>query len=117
MSRPGLWAEPDAGVRWTFSGLAGPADRFCTHRTMLLKHVPTREIDSSNQADKARHDKMVELVERMLDPSASSGQALHKQSPKAKTPHVWADSSQPTADGRLPLIVAWLGNQTGRLKN
>ena len=27
----------------------------------------------------ARHDKMVELVERMLD--------LHKQLPKAKTPH------------------------------
>jgi len=38
---------------------------------------------------KARHDKMVELVERMLDPSASSelamrnskGQALHKELP------------------------------------
>jgi hypothetical protein len=30
---------------------------------------------------------MVELVERMLDPSAGSGQALHKQLPKAKTPH------------------------------
>lgn len=28
---------------------------------------------------KVRHDKMVELVERMLD--------LHKQLPKAKTPH------------------------------
>jgi hypothetical protein len=28
---------------------------------------------------KARHDKMVELVERTLD--------LHKQLPKAKTPH------------------------------
>jgi hypothetical protein len=30
---------------------------------------------------------MVELVERMLDPSAGSGQALHKQLRKAKTPH------------------------------
>jgi hypothetical protein len=40
---------------------------------------------------KARHDKMVELVARMLDPSAGSGQALHKQLPKAKTPHVWAN--------------------------
>jgi len=30
---------------------------------------------------------MVELVEPMLDPSAGSGQALHKQLPKAKTPH------------------------------
>jgi hypothetical protein len=28
---------------------------------------------------KARHDKMVELVDRMLDPSTGSGQALHKQ--------------------------------------
>ncbi len=36
---------------------------------------------------KARHDKMVELAERMLDLSAGSGQALHKQLPKAKTPH------------------------------
>ena len=42
-----------------------------------------------------RHDKMVELVERMLDPSAGSelalrdskGQALHRQMPKAKIPH------------------------------
>ncbi len=30
---------------------------------------------------------MVELVERMLDPSTCSAQALHKQLPKAKTPH------------------------------
>jgi len=36
---------------------------------------------------KARHGKMVELVERMLDPSAGSGQTLHKQLPKDKTPH------------------------------
>jgi hypothetical protein len=35
----------------------------------------------------ARHEGMVELAERMLDPSADSGQALHKQLPKAKTPH------------------------------
>jgi hypothetical protein len=30
---------------------------------------------------------MVEPAERMLDPSAGSGQAVHKQLPKAKTPH------------------------------
>jgi hypothetical protein len=43
----------------------------------------------------AQDDKMVELVGRMLDPSAGSelalrdskGQALHRQLPKAKTPH------------------------------
>ena len=35
----------------------------------------------------ARHDKMIGLVDRMLDPSAGSGRALCKQLPKAKTPH------------------------------
>ena len=30
---------------------------------------------------------MTEQAESMLDPSAGSGQALHKQLPKAKTPH------------------------------
>jgi len=35
----------------------------------------------------AADDKTVGLVERMLDPSAGSGQALHKQLPKVKTPH------------------------------
>jgi hypothetical protein len=34
---------------------------------------------------------MVGLVETMLK--------LHKDLPKAKPPHVWADSSRPTADG------------------
>jgi len=37
-------------------------------------------------AIEARHDRMVEVVERMLDPSAGSGQALHKQLPRAATP-------------------------------
>jgi hypothetical protein len=41
---------------------------------------------------KARHDKMVGPVETMLK--------LHRDLPKARTPHVWADSSRPTADGR-----------------
>jgi hypothetical protein len=45
----------------------------------VLASTPIRRIDFSNKADKARHDKMVELVERML--------GLHKQLPKAKTPH------------------------------
>jgi len=43
----------------------------------------------------ALHDKMVELVKRMLD--------LHKQLLKAKTPHVWADDSQLTAYSLRPL--------------
>ncbi len=44
--------------------------------------LPTSQTDV-----KARHDKMIKLVEWMLDASAGSGQALDKQLPKAKTPH------------------------------
>jgi hypothetical protein len=39
------------------------------------------------RAVSTRHGKAVEPFEQMLDPSAGSGQALHKQLPKAKTPH------------------------------
>jgi hypothetical protein len=44
-----------------------------------LQKLPVRTIDFSNTADKARHDKMVGLVETMLK--------LHRDLPKAKTPH------------------------------
>lgn len=44
-----------------------------------LERLPFRSVDFNNRADKARHDGMVELVERML--------ALHKQLPSAKTEH------------------------------
>ena len=43
-----------------------------------LKKLPIRTIDFNNPTDKARHDKMVELVERMLD--------LHKQLAEARMP-------------------------------
>lgn len=43
-----------------------------------LKQVPVRAINFSDPADKARHDMMVSLVERMLD--------LHKLLKTAKTP-------------------------------
>lgn len=43
-----------------------------------LARVPIRNIDFSNQSDKARHDKMVKLVEQML--------SLHKQLANVKTP-------------------------------
>ncbi|MFH1011711.1 MAG: TaqI-like C-terminal specificity domain-containing protein [bacterium] len=43
-----------------------------------LRDLPIRPINFSDKKDKARHDKMVELVERMLK--------LHKELPKAKTP-------------------------------
>jgi hypothetical protein len=41
--------------------------------------LPMRDIDLDNPADKARHDRMVELVERMLD--------LHKQLAATNTAH------------------------------
>jgi hypothetical protein len=44
-----------------------------------ISDLPIRRIDFTSAADKARHDRMVELVERML--------SLHRQLPSAKTPH------------------------------
>jgi hypothetical protein len=45
----------------------------------FLSQLPIRTIDFSDPADKARHDKMVELVQRMLD--------LHKRLAAANTEH------------------------------
>jgi len=39
----------------------------------------------------ARRDKMVEMDETMLNPSTKLRAGLHKDLPKAKTPHVWAN--------------------------
>jgi hypothetical protein len=44
-----------------------------------MEKVPIRVIDAAKAADKARHDRMVQLVEHML--------ALHKQLAAAKAPH------------------------------
>jgi len=52
----------------------------------MLRKVRAR-VPRHDDIDKAKHDKMAELVERMLDPSARSGRALHKQLPNARTPH------------------------------
>ena len=46
---------------------------------IYVERLPIRKIDFSNPADKARHDRMVALVERMLD--------LHKQFAVMKTDH------------------------------
>jgi hypothetical protein len=52
---------------------------FFRYFTQYIKPLPIRTIDFSDPTDKARHDQMVELVERML--------SLNKQLPKAKTAH------------------------------
>jgi hypothetical protein len=44
-----------------------------------MEKVPIRTIDFTNTADKARHDRMVQLVKQILD--------LHKQLPNAGTGH------------------------------
>ena len=46
---------------------------------MYLSQLPIRPIDFTNKQDKAQHDKMVSLVERML--------ALHKRLSSAKSDH------------------------------
>ena len=48
----------------------------CTKQ--YVGRLPIHLIDFTNPTDKARHDRMVALVNRMLD--------LHKQLPEAKTP-------------------------------
>ena len=49
------------------------------YKPMYVGQLPIRTIDFSDPADVARHDRMVELVERML--------ALHKDVQAAKTPN------------------------------
>jgi hypothetical protein len=44
-----------------------------------MEQVPIRVINAQDPADRARHDKMVQLVETMLD--------LNRQLPAAKTTH------------------------------
>jgi len=43
------------------------ASGFYIYKTMFLKEIPIRTLDFSDPSDKVRHDKMVALVERMLD--------------------------------------------------
>ena len=45
-----------------------------------MEQVPIRRIDFANKSDKSRHDRVVELVERML--------ALHERLPQAQTDQV-----------------------------
>ncbi len=46
---------------------------------VILKDFPIRPIDPSNPSDVAKHDRMVDLVEQMLD--------LHRRLPAAATDH------------------------------
>ena len=52
---------------------------FYAYNRQYLEHIPIRTIDFSDPTDKARHDRMVELVESMLK--------LHEDLQGAKTDH------------------------------
>jgi hypothetical protein len=54
----------------------------------------------SDGGGKARHDEIVGLVETMLNPSAGLRAWLHKDLPKAKTPHTRANGIRLTAHSR-----------------
>ena len=62
----------------TCAGLEGKTETYLRFFGQYLEGFPVRTIDSSVAADKAGHDKMVMLVERMLD--------FHKQLAAARTP-------------------------------
>ena len=52
---------------------------FFRYFTQYIEQIPIRRVDFANPTDKASHDRMVQLVEQMLD--------LNKQLPDAKTGH------------------------------
>ena len=52
---------------------------YYSYESRFINNLPIYAVNFSNSSEKARHDRMVELVERMLD--------LHKRLPEAQTPH------------------------------
>jgi hypothetical protein len=64
-----FWSDRYYDRRRTFPKIKGT----------YLKQLPILSLDLTESADKARHDRMVRLVEQML--------GLHKQFAKAKTTH------------------------------
>jgi type I restriction-modification system DNA methylase subunit len=60
------------------AGLEGGGTTYLRFFGQYIENFPVRPIDFSDPADKARHDKMVSLVERMLE--------LHKQSTVVRSP-------------------------------
>ncbi|MFO7675021.1 MAG: Eco57I restriction-modification methylase domain-containing protein [bacterium] len=64
-------------LAWYFPHISAPfRGGWMSANRQFLAKLPIRTIDFSDKKDKARHDRMVELVERMLE--------LHKRLPKAK---------------------------------
>ncbi|MGB5100345.1 MAG: TaqI-like C-terminal specificity domain-containing protein [Methanothrix sp.] len=72
---------------------------FYRWKHQYMSPLPIRTIDFSDPADVARHDRMVALVEQML--------ALHKQLPKAGTPHekTAMERQIEATDGQIDALV------------
>lgn len=67
-------------IEFYYKGTTVPkANRFYIYKTMFLKSVPIRRINFSDSAEINIHDRMVSLVQSMLD--------LHKRLSSAKTSH------------------------------
>jgi hypothetical protein len=64
----------------TCAGLEGREERYLRFKRQYVEVFPIRTIDFTDPADVARHDRMVSLVERMLN--------LHKRLAAEQTPHV-----------------------------
>ncbi|MDE3092083.1 MAG: hypothetical protein KGJ80_22135, partial [Chloroflexota bacterium] len=65
-------------LRWVYRNLTQEENRtFAEVKPINLRKLPIRTINLDDPADKSRHDKMVALVERMLD--------LHRQKQAAKS--------------------------------
>jgi hypothetical protein len=63
----------------TCAGLEGKNEIYLRFFGQYLEGFPVRTIDTANKTDKARHDKMVSLVDQML--------SLNKRLPQVKTDH------------------------------
>jgi hypothetical protein len=61
------------------AALEGSSDRYLEFRAQYVREFPIRTIDASNPADVARHDRIVSLVNQMLE--------LPKQHAAARTSH------------------------------
>lgn len=62
-----------------------------------IELLPIRQINFDDPADKARHDKLVSLVERML--------ALHKQSPRTPQEQEMVKREIESTDGAIDHLV------------
>jgi len=67
------------------------------YKPMYLSQLPIRPINFSDPADKARHDKMVSLVERMLE--------LHKRSPRTPLEQEMVRREIESMDTRIDRLV------------